>query len=381
MSMQVRCPNPECLRPSRLGADELGRIFRCPRCQTRFPRVVAADRHGWSEGPELPRSGNGTLRRPVVQAQERVADSWDDGLVPPRRAPDPPTLDRVGRFRLHETLGTGAFATVYRAFDPLLGHDVALKVLRPDFPAVPRALGRFRHEARILARLRHPRIVPLFEAGHDGVLHYMSSAYITGRTLARALEEGPLDPLVAARVAAEMAEALAHAHSRGVVHRDVKPANILLDTRGEAHLMDFGLAHRRDGEDPSISCSDDVIVGTPAYMAPEQARSGAAMPLPANDQYSLGVVLYEALCGQPPFSGPPPLMLFQTIHQDPTRPRVLRPEIPRELEAICLKALAKRPEDRFASCRALAEELERQAFFPPIETGRGVGSGLELQRA
>ncbi len=377
--MQVRCPNPECRRPSPLGDDDLGRIFRCPRCQTRFPHESAEDRRGWADSPQQLRPSIGTTCWSVEQRADLPADSWDDGLTPLPRVPDGVRIDRVGRFHLRETLGSGAFATVYRAFDPLLGLNVALKVLRSDFSAVPRALDRFLHESRVLARLRHPRIVPLYEAGHrHGLHHYMSSAYIPGQTLARALEEGPLDPWVAAGVAFEIAEALAHAHGRGVVHRDVKPANLLLDRRGAAHLMDFGLAYRGDAEGPRTS--GETIVGTPAYMAPEQARSGASTPLPANDQYSLGVVLYEALCGQPPFSGPPPLMLFRTIHEEPIRPSALRPEVPPALEAICLRALAKRPEDRFASCREFAEELERWAFLDPIAAGSEIEGRLPLLR-
>jgi serine/threonine protein kinase len=381
MLMQIRCPNPNCGRPSRLGDDDLGRIFRCPRCQTRFPHESAADRRGWADSSQPLRPDIGTTRGLIGEVADRNADSWDGGLTPLPRVPDGDgvRIDRVGRFRLRETLGSGTFATVYRAFDPFLGLDVALKVLRSDFTAVPRSLDRFLHEAKVLARLRHPRIVTLHEAGCHGLKNYMSTSYIPGQTLARVLEEGPLDPWVAAGVAFGVAEALAHAHSRGVVHRDVKPANLLLDRRGAAYLMDFGLAHRRGAEGPRTS--DESIVGTPAYMAPEQARGGASTPLPANDQYSLGVVLYEALCGQPPFSGPPPLMLFRTIHEEPIRPCALRPDVPPALEAICLRAMAKRPEDRFASCRELADELGRWAFLEPIEAGRGIENRPPLLRA
>jgi serine/threonine protein kinase len=258
-------------------------------------------------------------------------------------------------------LGTGACATVYRAFDPELDREVALKVPLPGAVADQAARERFVGEARALARLRHPGIVPAYDAGSQGGLPYLATALIEGPTLAALLREGPLGSSRAAGLAAELAEALEYAHGAGIVHRDVKPANVLLEPGGAARLTDFGLArtpghHDRPG--PS-GTGDSVLTGTPAYVAPEQAEGGPASARPASDQYSLGVVLYEMLCGRPPFLGPPALVLYYARHDDPVPLRAHRPDLPRELERICLKAMARDPDRRYPSCGDLAADLRR----------------------
>lgn len=267
--------------------------------------------------------------------------------------------EHVGRFRILGVLGQGEHATVYRASDPLLDRDVALKVPRPGVLRTARALERFLGEARAQARLRHPRIVPVYEAGRAGDRHYIAMAMIEGRSLAdRLAEDGPLSPVDAAGAAAELAEALAYAHALGVVHRDVKPANVRIDHRGDVYLMDFGIAYRPDSNE--LPPPPGTILGTPAYVAPEQAEGGRrANPLPASDQYSLGAVFYELLCGRPPFVGPPSYVLFHAIHREPASPRAVEPRVPRALAAICLKALAKDPDRRYDDCRAMAEDLRR----------------------
>ena len=218
-------------------------------------------------------------------------------------------------------------------------------------------MARFLSEAKALARLRHPRIVPVYEAGHSGEAAYIAMALVEGRSLADVLEQGDIDPRRGAEIVRGLAEALAYAHDQGVVHRDVKPANIRIDAQGDVVLMDFGIAYLPDSGEMPVP--PGVILGTPAYVAPEQAKGGQSDVLPASDQYSLGVVLYELLCGQLPFSGPPSYVLFHTIHQEPPSPRTIAPRVPRALASICLKALAKQPEDRYASCRALADDLKR----------------------
>jgi serine/threonine-protein kinase len=199
--------------------------------------------------------------------------------------------------------------------------------------------------------------VPIYDAGREGAYHYIAMGFIEGRTLSETLEASALGFTVAARLVTELAEALAYAHSLGIVHRDVKPSNILLDRHGLAHLIDFGLAHRREMVwDTSRS---GLIVGTPAYLAPEQAPGKEGVPQPANDQYSLGAVLFELLCSRPPFLGPPLSVLVSVLQEEPPRPTTLNPDVPPGLEAICLKTLAKRPDDRYDSCQALAEDLQR----------------------
>ena len=261
----------------------------------------------------------------------------------------------LGRFRLLDILGEGQHATVYRAYDPVLERDVAFKVPRRGLIKTAKALERFLGEAKALARLRHPRIVPVFEAGCAGKRHYIVMALIEGRSLADRIAEGSLPVRRAAEIVADLAEALAYAHAEGIVHRDVKPANIRLDERDAVHLMDFGIAYRP--ESGEVALPPGRILGTPAYIAPEQAQGGQAEVQPASDQYSLGVVLYELLCGQPPFCGPPSYVLFHTIHHEPSSPHTLDPNIPRSVAAICLKALAKRPERRYASCQKFADDL------------------------
>jgi WD40 repeat protein len=264
---------------------------------------------------------------------------------------------QVGRFQVRGRLGCGAFGAVYRAHDPQLDRDVALKVAHAGTLADARATERFLREAKAAARLRHPHIVPVYDAGCEGGQHYIAAAFIEGRTLEDARCLQPLELRQAAQIVRALAEALDHAHRLGIVHRDVKPANVMLDPDGEPHLLDFGLAHRQEGADKLTQ--DGTVLGTPAYMAPEQAQGHSGEPQPASDQYSLGVVLYELLCGQTPFSGPPPIVLFNTLHTPPPSPRTLQPKVPRDLETICVKALAKRPEDRYASCQDMADDLRR----------------------
>jgi tRNA A-37 threonylcarbamoyl transferase component Bud32 len=264
---------------------------------------------------------------------------------------------QFGRFRVLGVLGQGQHATVYRACDTILDRDVALKVPRQGVLRTAKSLERFLGEARAQARLRHPRIVPVYEAGRAGDQHYIAMALIEGCSLAERLVEGLLSIRRAVEIVAELAEALAYAHAQGVVHRDVKPANVRVDTRGDVYLMDFGIAYRPDSDE--LPLPPGTILGTPAYVAPEQAKGGQASVLPASDQYSLGAVFFELLCGRPPFCGPPSYVLFHAIHHDPPSPRSIAPKVPRSLDAICLKALAKWPERRYVDCQHFADDLRR----------------------
>lgn len=260
----------------------------------------------------------------------------------------------LARFRILGLLGEGRHAAVYRAFDPTLERQVALKLMRDEAPRSSRAQERFLGEARALARLKHPGIVSIYEAGRDGDRLYLALDLIEGRGLSEVLADGRLSHRRAAEIAADLAEALAYAHGLGIVHRDVKPANVRIDACGGVHLMDFGIALRPDSPDDAPGS----IVGTPAYLAPEQLGHGREA-LPAADQYSLGAVLYELLCGRPPFDGPAPSVLARASAHEPPSPDAVDPRVPRDLAEACCKAMAKRPDRRYPSCQDLAADLRR----------------------
>ena len=271
---------------------------------------------------------------------------------------------QLARFQIQERLGVGASGTVYRAYDPVLRREVALKVLSPAALENPETRRRFLREPKAAARLQHPHLVPVYDAGNEGAYCYVASALIEGRTLAACLAEKRLTPREAARMVRDLADALAHAHELGVIHRDVKPANIMLDAREQPLLMDFGLAQL--GESEEKLTQDGTLIGTPAYMAPERVDRSLGEAGPAGDQYSLGVVLYEMLCGEPPFSGPPAVVLHDLVRRAPCALRDVCPTIPRDLESICLKAMAKRPRERYEDCGKLAEDLRRWLDDEPV---------------
>jgi hypothetical protein len=268
-----------------------------------------------------------------------------------------PAPPRVGDYEILGELGRGGMGVVYRAREPGLGRFVALKMLLPGAAPDPEELERFRSEAAAAAGLRHPHIVAVHQVGtHEGRPFY-SMDLIDGTSLGRRLADGPLPGRAAARYLAAVARAIHHAHQNGVLHRDLKPGNILLDADDQPHVTDFGLA-KRLGADRGQTRTGAVL-GTPSYMAPEQALGRKDLG-PACDVYGLGALLYECLTGRPPFRSETPLdTMMQVLERDPAPPRLLNPKVDRDLETICLKCLQKAPRDRYPSAAAVAEDLER----------------------
>jgi tRNA A-37 threonylcarbamoyl transferase component Bud32 len=283
----------------------------------------------------------------------------------------------LGRFELIGTVGTGAFGTVYKARDPRLDRTVAIKVPRAGNLPADEDRDRFRREARSVAQLSHPAIVPVHEVGEHEGLPFLVSEFVEGVTLSDLLTAHRPAPREAARLVAAVAEALQYAHEHGIVHRDIKPSNILLDAQGQPHVMDVGLAKREAGE--VTMTLDGQVLGTPAYMSPEQARGESHRVDGRSDIYSLGVILYQLLAGELPFRGNSRMLLHQVLHDEPRPPRSLNDRIPRDLETVCLKAMAKEPSRRYPSARDLAEDLGRFLSEQPVRA-RPVGRTERLWR-
>ena len=259
---------------------------------------------------------------------------------------------------------------VYQARQVSLNRPVALKMVKAGLLAGDDDLRRFKNEAEAVALLDHPGVVPIYEVGeHDGQ-NYFSMKLVPGGSLVPLLDRYKEDPKAAARLVAEAAEAVAHAHARGILHRDLKPANILVDDKGHPHVTDFGLAKRVEA-DVEITQSG-AILGTPAYMSPEQASGHRGAVTTASDVYGLGAVLYALLTGRAPFGGSSVVETIDAVrNRPPEPPRRLNASVPRDLETICLKCLEKDPRRRYPSAQALADDLRAWLDARPIAARRG----------
>jgi serine/threonine protein kinase len=265
--------------------------------------------------------------------------------------------ERFGEYILVSELGRGGMGVVYKAFEPELGRHVAIKMILSGALSGPADLHRFHTEASAAARLQHPHIVKVHRVGVHQDRHFYSMDYIAGTSLAQKLLDGPLPGRTAARYLVTVARAIQHAHEQGILHRDLKPGNILIDEHDEPHVTDFGLAKHLAADDAHTRTG--ALLGTPSYMAPEQARGSKALT-PATDVYGLGALLYELITARPPFRGETALdTVMQVLENDPVPPCLLNPRVDRDLETICLKCLAKDPHDRYASAAALADDLQR----------------------
>ncbi len=326
----------------RLPAEGEGRVLAhldgCPACQQVLEGLTA--------------SPVGCMAQSRPDAAPTVLAGEDGDAL------DGPVPSRIGPYSVIRVLGRGGMGVVYLAVQDTLKRPVALKIIRHGVQATQAERARFLAEAEAVARLHHPNIVQIHEVGDQDGLYYLVLEFVEGGSLDRRLAGTPQEPRAAARLIETLARAVDHAHLRGILHRDLKPANVLLDARGEPKVTDFGMAKTLQG-DSDLTATGQVL-GTPSYMAPEQASGKPGAVSPAADTYGLGALLYEMLTGRPPFKAATPLSTLElVVSQEPVAPSRFQRHIPRDLETICLKCLEKQPDRRYASAEALAEDLGR----------------------
>jgi WD40 repeat protein len=388
------CPARELLQ--QLLADQLAgpqaealeaHVEGCSSCQQLLEQWTRSTDDGQGEEqPALEESGAAFLRR-LERDQAAAARACPTGaaaLTPlslTRQLPAPTDLPAVPGYDILGELGRGGMGIVYKARQKGLGRLVALKMVLLGEHASAEQLARFRSEARAAARLQHPNIVQVHEVGEHAGRPYFSLELVDGGSLAQRLGGVPQSPRPAAELLVVLARAMHAAHQAGILHRDLKPANVLLTGDGTPKITDFGLAKQLPGPGESAAggTASGAIVGTPSYMAPEQATARKEIG-PAVDTYALGAILYELLTGRPPFRGETPLdTLQQVVSEEPVPPRRLQPKVPRDLETVCLKCLAKEPARRYAGAADLADDLRRFLDHRPVRARRA-GAAERLWR-
>ncbi|MGD9647162.1 MAG: serine/threonine-protein kinase [Pirellulales bacterium] len=318
------------------------------------PRGSSAD----SPTIELPRPGDAAA--PSDDADAAAGSGLSAGTLP----------REFGDYELIAELGRGGMGVVYLARQRSLHRHVAIKMLLRREIASADDLARFQAEPTSAARLDHPQIVPVYEVGQWQGQPYFSMKYVEGKTLADRLAEGPLSSREAAQLLAPICRAIHYAHERGVLHRDLKPSNILLDRDGRPHVTDFGLAKRLSTDDTLTGTG--MIVGTPSYMAPEQAAGNRGQIGPASDVYGLGTILYQAVTGRPPFQAASAVdTVLMVLEQDPLPPRLFNAKVDRDLELVVLRCLQKPIDLRYPTAAALADDLEAYLAGEPVAARSG----------
>jgi predicted Ser/Thr protein kinase/tetratricopeptide (TPR) repeat protein len=325
--------------------------------------------HIAGERPDVPEPLRAEFDR-AVAAHEMLRDAMGETILVGGKADDRPPPELPEDYDLVRELGRGGMGVVYLVRQKSLGRLVAVKVLRPGEATFGPTVRRFLEEARHLARLRHPHIVSIHEVGNDGHGEpYFTMDYVEGEPLTALLARGRLAPSQALAILRPAAEAVRHAHEKGIIHRDLKPGNILIDPAGRAYVTDFGLA--RDMAQAAGLTRTGEVMGTPAYMAPEQARGQGDLIGEATDVHALGAILYEMLTGRPPYGRDAPAdIMVRLLREEPQPLRRLDRRVPRDLETIVMKCLAKEPSRRYTTVAALLEDLRRFEAGLPLQARR-----------